>query len=332
MGELRERRRLATPVLAAHRRHGRAGADLPRVQRRRRPAARGWGIAMGTDTAFAARRARPRRPDGARRASGSFLLTLVIVDDIVALTVIALAYTDDRLVRGAARSRSRSSASRSLMRRAGIRNGVAYFVVGARALGRDDRVRRAPHDRRRRTRPARDRPPADARGPRAGRHAVAPRSASSRRRSTRGSAEPERCARRLAERAAAAPLPPVDELRDRPAVRAGQRGHRAERRGRSPQALSSPITIGIVVGLVVGQARRDHGRDLAGHAPPARAVPADRRRGRRWSAPPRSPASASPSRCSSPTSRSTATSSRTPSSGSSARRSSPPRSAGSSSG
>jgi Na+/H+ antiporter NhaA len=59
-----------------------------------------------------------------------FLLTLAIVDDIIALLVIALVYTSDlsirALVRGAAVRRV------LLMRRAGVRHGVAYFVV---ALG-----------------------------------------------------------------------------------------------------------------------------------------------------------------------------------------------------
>lgn len=52
MGELRERRRVATPVVAAV-----GGVVLPALIylafNAREPSARGWGIAMGTDTAFA---------------------------------------------------------------------------------------------------------------------------------------------------------------------------------------------------------------------------------------------------------------------------------------
>ena len=52
MGELRERRRLATPVIAAI-----GGMVVPALIylafNGRRPGAKGWGIVMGTDTAFA---------------------------------------------------------------------------------------------------------------------------------------------------------------------------------------------------------------------------------------------------------------------------------------
>ena len=93
MGELRERRRLATPVVAAI-----GGIVAPALIYLAftggTPDAEGWGIAMGTDTAFAlgvlalvGRRCPPRLR--------VFLLTLVIVDDIAALTIIAFVYTDD---------------------------------------------------------------------------------------------------------------------------------------------------------------------------------------------------------------------------------------------
>ncbi len=92
MGELRERRRLATPVIAAL-----GGMLLPAfiylAFNLGEASARGWGIVMGTDTAFAlgvlslAGAASPR--------VRTFLLTLVIVDDVVALTVIAIVYTEN---------------------------------------------------------------------------------------------------------------------------------------------------------------------------------------------------------------------------------------------
>jgi Na+/H+ antiporter NhaA/predicted DsbA family dithiol-disulfide isomerase len=58
-----------------------------------RPSAHGWGIAMSTDTAFALgllALVGPRFPDRLR----AFILTVVVVDDIVALLVIATVYTD----------------------------------------------------------------------------------------------------------------------------------------------------------------------------------------------------------------------------------------------
>ena len=47
-------------------------------------------------------------------------------------------------------------------------------------------------------------------------------------------------------------LPPVDQLPDRAAVRAGQRGHRAERQ-LPAQAYTAPITLGVMIGYVVGK-------------------------------------------------------------------------------
>jgi Na+/H+ antiporter NhaA len=93
MGELRERRRLALPVLA-----GLGGMLLPiaifLALNGGEPSADGWGAAMSTDTAFALgvlALVGPRFPDRLR----AFLLTVVVVDDLVALIVIALAYSSD---------------------------------------------------------------------------------------------------------------------------------------------------------------------------------------------------------------------------------------------
>ena len=57
-------------------------------------AAHGWGVAMSTDTAFALGMLAlvgPRFPDALR----TFLLTVVVIDDVVALLVIATVYTAD---------------------------------------------------------------------------------------------------------------------------------------------------------------------------------------------------------------------------------------------
>lgn len=92
MGELRERRRVAPVVLAAL-----GGMIVPVLLylaiNAGEPSARGWGIVMGTDTAFALGVLTLVR--GASAPVRTFLLTLVIIDDVVALTVIGLAYTSD---------------------------------------------------------------------------------------------------------------------------------------------------------------------------------------------------------------------------------------------
>ena len=90
LGELRERRRLALPVVAAI--GGAAGAIIVYlIINAGGPGAHGWGTAMSTDTAFAlgilaliARRGERLRV---------FLLSLAVVDDLIALIVLAVAYT-----------------------------------------------------------------------------------------------------------------------------------------------------------------------------------------------------------------------------------------------
>jgi Na+/H+ antiporter NhaA len=92
MGELRERARVIAPVLAGV--GGMVGAiTLYLVVAGGDPTARGWGVAMSTDTAFALGTLAlvgPRFPERLR----SFLLAVVVIDDIVALVVIAFVYTE----------------------------------------------------------------------------------------------------------------------------------------------------------------------------------------------------------------------------------------------
>jgi Na+/H+ antiporter NhaA len=92
LGELRERRRFLLPLLASI--AGMAVAvAIYLAFNLGHSSATGWGIAMSTDTAFALgllALVGPRFPDRLR----AFMLTVVIVDDIVALAVIATVYTE----------------------------------------------------------------------------------------------------------------------------------------------------------------------------------------------------------------------------------------------
>ncbi len=91
LGELRERRRIAIPVLAAA-----GGIAVPvaiyLAFNAGRAGAHGWGAAMSTDTAFALGALALLTPRAATRLR-VFLLTLAVVDDLSALVVIATIYT-----------------------------------------------------------------------------------------------------------------------------------------------------------------------------------------------------------------------------------------------
>ena len=91
MGELRERSRVLLPLSAGI--GGMAVAVLLYlVVNAGESSARGWGVAMSTDTAFALGTLAligPKFPERLR----SFLLTVVVIDDVVALLVIATVYT-----------------------------------------------------------------------------------------------------------------------------------------------------------------------------------------------------------------------------------------------
>ena len=92
LGELRDRRRLALPLVAAI--GGMAMAvTIYLLFNLGSSSAHGWGIAMSTDTAFALgllALVGPRFPDRLR----AFMLTISVVDDLVALAVIATVYTE----------------------------------------------------------------------------------------------------------------------------------------------------------------------------------------------------------------------------------------------
>jgi Na+/H+ antiporter NhaA len=130
MGQLRERRRLALPVLA-----GLGGLAVPvaifLAVNGGGPGARGWGTAMSTDTAFALGMLAltgPRFPDQVR----AFLLSVAVVDDLVSLVVIGAAYSQAiRLVPLAAGAGL--LAVTVIARRLRFRYGLAYAVLGIAA-------------------------------------------------------------------------------------------------------------------------------------------------------------------------------------------------------
>jgi Na+/H+ antiporter NhaA len=130
LGELRERRRLALPLAA-----GVGGLLVPigiyLAINAGRPTAGGWGAAMSTDTAFALGMLAligPRLPDRVR----TYLLTFAIVDDLVALTIIAVVYSGTLswapLLAGVV-----ILAAAAVARHWDLGTGPAYAVAGAAA-------------------------------------------------------------------------------------------------------------------------------------------------------------------------------------------------------
>ncbi|MGI8447443.1 MAG: Na+/H+ antiporter NhaA [Streptosporangiaceae bacterium] len=130
MGELRERRRLALPVLA-----GLGGLVLPvaiyLALNAGRPSAGGWGVAMSTDSAFALgllALTGPRFPDRVR----VFLLSVAVVDDLVSLVVIGTVYTRALALAPLAVAIG-IFAVILVLRRARIRQGIVYALLGIAA-------------------------------------------------------------------------------------------------------------------------------------------------------------------------------------------------------
>jgi Na+/H+ antiporter NhaA len=128
IGELRERRRFALPLLA-----GVGGMLVPiaiyLAFNAGRPSAHGWGAAMSTDTAFALGMLAlvgPRFPDRLR----AFILTVVVVDDLVALVIIATVYTDQVALRAFLAALGLLGVVLAV-RASPVRGGLVYAVLGA---------------------------------------------------------------------------------------------------------------------------------------------------------------------------------------------------------
>jgi Na+/H+ antiporter NhaA len=127
LGELRERRRVALPVLA-----GTGGMLVPigiyLAANSGHPSAHGWGVAMSTDTAFALgllALVGRRSPDRLR----TFILTVSVVDDLVAICVIAIVYSA-RIAVPALLVAIGIAVLILLVRAAGVRYGPVYGLLG----------------------------------------------------------------------------------------------------------------------------------------------------------------------------------------------------------
>jgi Na+/H+ antiporter NhaA len=130
LGELRDRRRLLLPIVA-----GLGGMLVPVLIYLAFNGAHGsrggWGAAMSTDTAFALGMLAivgRRFPDSLR----AFILTVAVVDDLVALVVIAIAFTTS--VHEVALAVGVGTLSLMLVaRNTRVHNGVVYAALGLTA-------------------------------------------------------------------------------------------------------------------------------------------------------------------------------------------------------
>ena len=127
MGELRDRRRIPLPMLA-----GICGMVVPILLylavNAGRSTAHGWGAAMSTDTAFALGILALLGSRFPRRLH-TFILTVAVVDDFIALAVIAVAYSAHISWTPLAVGIGTLVVS-AVVRSAGVRRGAAYGVLG----------------------------------------------------------------------------------------------------------------------------------------------------------------------------------------------------------
>ena len=226
VGQLRERRRVALPLSAAL--GGMAGAVAVYLAfNLGGDGDHGWGASMSTDTAFALGVLALVAPGGTRLRVA--LLTVAVFDDLVALGVIAIVYTDHISMTALLVAAGLYAAIVALRyapentrRSAAAVLGVAFWgalhesgvdpIIAGLAVGLVTSAYPPPRDQLERV----DGEHAHVQG--AADAAVGPQRAA------------ERRGRDLAQRPPPVPPPPVDELRDRAAVRARQRRHPHRRR------------------------------------------------------------------------------------------------------
>jgi Na+/H+ antiporter NhaA len=130
LGELRERRRVALPLVVA------AGGMVVPVAiylavNAGRSSASGWGAAMSTDTAFALGALAlvgPGVPDRVR----TYLLTFALADDVAGIVVIALVYSG-RLNLAALAAGLAILGVVIVVRWRGVRHGAVYLLLGVAA-------------------------------------------------------------------------------------------------------------------------------------------------------------------------------------------------------
>ena len=249
IGELTERRRVVVPAVAAL-----CGIVVPALLflavNPSGDAARGWGVVIGTDTAFllgALAIVGPRCPTQLR----VFLLTLTVFDDIVAVSIIGIVYSES-IDFAALAVAAVALLGLALLSRRGEWRASLYVVLGvvlwvatlesglhpsiAGMIAGLAIASRAPVRAGRRSRRLavpRLPPVAAARGRLHGHEGHA--------------------ARGLGRRAAADRAAPVDELRDRAGVRAGQRRASTCATACCATRSAPSLTWGIVLGLVVGK-------------------------------------------------------------------------------
>ncbi|HVE68959.1 MAG TPA: Na+/H+ antiporter NhaA [Solirubrobacteraceae bacterium] len=123
LGELRERRRIALPVLAAI-----GGMTMPVLLYLSIVGGSAWGVVLASDTAFVLALlalAGSRTPVRLR----VFMLSVMIVDDVAALLVIAAVYTDDPSVLWLAVAAGAFGLVLAL-RWVGVRRGPVYLLAG----------------------------------------------------------------------------------------------------------------------------------------------------------------------------------------------------------
>ena len=261
IGELTDRARAAVPVLAAI-----AGLAVPALIflliNSSGDNARAWGVVISTDTAFligALAIIKPKFPARLRL----FLLTLAVVDDIGALTVIALFYSHGIRIMPLLVAAALIVAI-ALVRYLPAGRGPAYAVFGLRVVGGVVHRRRAPDVGGRGDRAADPRFHAGAQAGGAGRRAD-PRVPSITELGVRARSEPRAARVDFDQRAVADPVRTLRVVPGSASVRVGQRRGEADRR-HDVGGHAVTADVGNRRRPRARQVHRDHRCDVAGSA------------------------------------------------------------------